>query len=118
MLKVMLAVVATLSGGATLGVAVHTQSHRGAVTTPMPLLDTGGVSVKREVLSAIGAMVMPTVAASNEVTLAEMTIRGDADHKPSALPAAAFVPAFVPMTRPCSDWWELGPNASVRMLCR
>jgi len=115
MLKAMVAVVAMLSGGVTLGVAVHTQTQPGAFTTPNPLLGTGGNSLKRDVRSAIGAMeVMPSVAAVDEMTLDEMVIRAGADPRPSTPTGRAFAP----MTRPCSDWWELGPNASVRMLCR
>jgi hypothetical protein len=114
MLKAMVAIAAMLSGGVTLGVAVHILNQPGAFTTPQPLLG-GGDYLKRDVQSAIGAIEeTPSVGAGDELSLPEVTIRPGPDPRPRTPTNRAPVP----MTRPCSDWWELGPNASVRMLCR
>jgi hypothetical protein len=114
MLKLAVTAVTVLLGGAAVGVAVHVQTNPRAFTT----LETPWLG---EIGSVIGELEVPgSVEAVKPLalTLDEVTVWGD-PHRMAKMARAGMVPEPEPVAlRPCSEWWELDPQANVRMLCQ
>jgi hypothetical protein len=111
MLKASIAVIAMLLGGAATGVAVYVQSRPEAFTTRTSWLDAGVVPVNRLARTAIGdAAAKPPLYAVDEIVLPTVVVAARA-------PRLTLPKEPVPVTRPCSEWREIGPETYVRTLC-
>lgn len=113
MIKPWIATLSLLAGAATVGVALYVQVNPRAFTTATePAEDTARVTTLDEV-QVLG-----------ELPVASIEI--EPVHIQAMPPSVATEPVGPPLaTRPCSDWWELGPKATsagqgarhVRRLC-
>ena len=111
MLKASIAAIAMLLGGAATGVAVYVQSRPEAFTTRTAWLDAGVVPVNRVVQRGIeGVEAKPPLLAVDEIILPSVVVAARA-------PSVTRLDPFAPVTRPCSEWREIGPQTYVRMLC-
>ena len=115
MLKLAVTAVTLLLGGAAVGVAVHVQTDPRAFTTlEAPRLGEIGSVIRELEVQRVEAVKPLTL------TIDEVTVWGD-PHRMAKLARAGMDPEPEPepvSLQPCSEWWELDPQANVRMLCR
>lgn len=110
MIKATFALLFALIGSSAVGFAAYLQSHPSAFTTLKPHLVSGVRPVSKEVRSVVERV----DAERSALTIGEIVIRSELIKPPVAKRAAERTAIA---NRPCSDWWELGPESHVRMLC-
>ena len=116
MIKATVAVLLTFFGSSAVGVAAYLQTHPRAFTKlerqTVSALQPAAKNIRVHADRAIVELIDPNRPV---LTIGEIVIDGEPKGRPVVERAAAKRTAVA--NRPCSDWWELGPESRVRMLC-